>query len=345
MRRVITWASATLLLIALISAVLLGAIWITTERAAQDAVTAWAERVRDMGYQVAIGEVTVSGSPLAPKVEVAGITLGQPNSAIPWEWRADTVRRYGRGSNATFRIGGIQTLSYTVAGETHTLRAGARRFRFSSTGSETKKPSFFIEIIDMFIDRPSELGRMTLGRLRMRVDPGEGPGTIPDGTLLEISIDKLVLPEHRRGPLGDTIASLSTRIDFEGSITELNIPGSLATWRDSDGRIRIRNTRASWGTLELEGRSGALWLDQKFRPTGGMMAAITGYDVTIDAFQAAGMLNEDEMVDIRAAMSFLRQRRAAGTSIGLPVEIKDGVVFVGQATLGTVPKLVPIVGD
>ena len=243
------------------------------------------------------------------------------------------------------RVLGEQTLTYTAGGKVHSIRVAARRFRIKASGVGGGDRSVSLDIRDMFLDRPGDLGRITAERIQLRVDLGAGSGVIPDGTQVLVSLENLVLPEHRRGPLGDTISVLHSEMVFTGAIETLDLPVALANWRDGEGRIILTNCpncSVLWGTLEMKAHGGTLWLDEAFRPAGGFTGTVRGYYVTIDAFHAAGRLTNEDMADIRAMLDFLnRLGPAAEGAISLPVAIEDGLVTIGRATLGAVPRLLP----
>ena len=59
----------------------------------------------------------------------------------------------------------------------------------------------------------------------------------------------------------------------------------------------IHQSQVRWGTLDLSGRGG-FYLDDQLRPQRSIDAHIRGYVTTIDAFHAAGLLDDDERSSI-----------------------------------------------
>jgi len=84
-----------------------------------------------------------------------------------------------------------------------------------------------------------------------------------------------------------------------------------------------------WGTLDLSGRGG-FYLDDQLRP-----------QRSIDAFHAAGLLDDDERSSIDSMLSFLGQRGAL-TDIGLPLQAGKGLIFVGLVSLGKIDWVIPL---
>lgn len=345
MRRVVFLSAGALIAAAILGGGTYAGIWFVNARGAEAAVLNWAERTRTAGYDVQIGTISVSGFPNSVELDLTGITVGQPSSAIPWAWRADSISGSSNKTGTTLRVLGEQTLTYTSGGKVHSIRVAARRFRIKASGAVGGDRSVSLDIRDMFLDRPGDLGRITAERVQLRADLGAGSGVIPGGTQVLVSLKDLVLPEHRRGPLGDTIAVLHSEMVFTGAIETLDLPVALANWRDGEGRIILTNCpncSVLWGTLEMKAHGGTLWLDEAFRPAGGFTGSVRGYSVTIDAFHAAGRFTNEDIADIRAMLNFVNQRGpAAEGAISLPVAIEDGLVTVGRATLGAVPRLLP----
>ena len=102
----------------------------------------------------------------------------------------------------------------------------------------------------------------------------------------------------------------------------------------------IHQSQVRWGTLDLSGRGG-FYLDDQLRPQRSIDAHIRGYVTTIDAFHAAGLLDNDERSSIDSMLSFLGQRGAL-TDIGLPLQAGEGLIFVGLVSLGKIDWVIPL---
>jgi len=69
-------------------------------------------------------------------------------------------------------------------------------------------------------------------------------------------------------------------------------------------------------------------------------AQIRGYETTIDAFDAAGLLDDDERDAIDALLGFLNQGGRRG-NIAMMVSAEDGLIYVGPVSLGRIGPLIP----
>ena len=316
------------------------ALWFSGAAKAEARVHAWADRTRAAGYDVEIGGIAVSGFPGPVELEITGLVVGLAAAGLPWKWRAESVLGAQADGRVQLRLASEHVLTVSVDGREHTLRMAARRFQIDVGADGDGNPLLKFDIRGMFVDRGAS-GRLTVDRADIYVKVAPGPGILPDDSRIGMSLANLMLPEHRRGPLGDTIAILRTELRLDSGIDGLDLATSLRDWRDRDGRLVLGESRVSWGTLEMDTRGGSLTLDELMRPTGGFSGIVTGYEITIDAFQAAGRFTAEDMANIRAMLSFIRQQGRTGGGIGLPVSIRDGNVRIGDAVLGAVPRLLP----
>ena len=347
MRRIVLALVLVAVAVTILGAGGYSAAWLVTARAAEAAVAEWADARRADGYAVVVGHLSVGGFPTEIVVDIREIELAGSDGPLPWRWRIERVVGEGRFGNpaATVLVLGPQRLTYTAAGEERVLRATASRFAVDVRWAEHRIDSVYADIRGLTVER-SEQEPLTARRIQVRAAPGDGPGLVPDDTRFAVSFDTLVLPEHRRGPLGDTLAMLRAEGRVRGALLLAHdLPGTLADWRERGGLVALASSEVRWGTLDMRSAGGLFRLDEGFRPAGGFDAQVRGYLITIDAFHAAGLLSQEAMDDIRSLLAFLRDqgRGGGGGAIGLPVRVQDGRVSVGRAELGGVPRLLPVV--
>ena len=346
MRRVLFVLALTAVVVVVLGSAGYGVAWLLAARSAEAMVGNWADARRSSGFEVVVGNISVSGFPTEIVLEIERLQLTQAEGTLPWRWQAERIRGEGRlgDRGVTIRVVGAQDFTFGAPGSESTLRATARRFAVDLTLGEDRIESVYADIRGLSVDR-EERDPLTARRIQIRAAPGDGPGLVPDDTRVALSLDTVVLPEHRRGPLGDTIEALRAEVRVRGVLRSLDLPEALANWRSGGGVIALLETQVRWGTLDMQSAGGMFRLDEQFRPTGGFDAQVSGYLVTIDAFHAAGLLSQEVLDDIRSLLAFLRDqgRGVGGGTIGLPVRIQNGLVSVGKAQLGTVPPLIPAI--
>ena len=320
------------------------AFWYVAAGKMRDAIAAWGAGSTDV--QVRVGDVAVTGFPDRLIANVGGVEVVRTQGALPWTYRAESLRvsRPLRGDTTVVSISGPQTLTYTADGQLQTVRALADLLAVElRTDEDGAFAGFGLSLAGLKVERPVAQP-FTVRRLSFNMGVGSGlPGVINDRSRFSLRAENVVLPEHRRGALGDTIEQLTFNAIWSQPLTSFDLPVSLARWRDANGYVTFTEVALKWGTLDMTNLgSGVLKLDQELRPTGGMNAGLIGYQITVDAFHAARRLTDEARAAVQAAMTFLGQRVAGqGGRLGLPLDITDGKISVGPATLGEVSPVLP----
>lgn len=317
--------------------------WYVAAGKVRATIEAWAADP-SADQKVSLGAVAVSGFPDRLIATISSIGISRPNGALPWQYTAENLRltRGLGGDTTTIRIFGPQTLTYTADGKSQTAKAQARQFQVElRTDADGAFTGFALGLTDFALERP-EAGPLSIARASVQMAKGSGAaGIINDKTRFAVQVDGLKMPEYRRGALGDTIEQLVFNAAVTQPLASLDLPITLAKWRDSNGYVTVTNVTMRWGTLDMTGlSSGVLRIDQQMRVKGGMSVGVANYMLVIDAFHAARKLNQEARAAAQAAINFLGGR-GANTRIGLQLEIDEGNVNVGPATLGTVGPIIP----
>ena len=324
------------------------AFWYMAAGQMRDAITTWGAGNPDV--QVRVGDVAVSGFPDRLIANVGGVEVTRTQGALPWTYRAASLRvsRPLRGDTTVVSVSGPQTLTYTTGGtassQPQTARAVADlRAVELRTDEDGAFAGFSLSLAGLRVERPVAQP-FTLRRMNFSMGVGSGiPGAINDRSRFSMRAENLTLPEYRRGPLGDTIEQLTFNAIWTQPLASFDLPVSLARWRDANGYVTFTEFALKWGTLDMTNLgTGVLKLDKEMRPAGGMNAGLVGYELTVDAFHAARRLSDEARAAVQAAMTFLGQRRVGqGGRLGLPLDITDGKISVGPATLGEVRPILP----
>ena len=311
-------------------------------RFAEAAFEEWTTERRAEGYEVAVGAVAVSGMPGAIVFDIEDFEIAKPSDPLAWRWYAPRILSTagGRGGAVAMSVVGLQTLRYRADGETRTLSFGGERFQASFEPGVPEQPARLVLEANRFLfARPGEEPDLTASRLRIQLALGDGSGLVPNRSTLGIRADDVVLPDQRRAPLGDTIEAFELEAYFFRPVPPAQtLAAAIGAWRDDRGHLEISRIRLLWGTLNARG-NGRLSVDDALRPYGNIRTIVRDHLTMIDALQAGGVLDNEEMANVRAIMLFLQAN--AGGEVSLPVEFIDGEVRVGPAILGTVKPLLP----
>ena len=311
-----------------------------TIRSAEARFEEWAAELRAEGYDVQFGTLAASGRPGAVALDFADLEIGRPSDPLNWRWRVPAMRvdaGWG-GSPVAINFAGAQSLAYQDQGTTRTLSLGAERLRVSFVPGEQGGRAG-LEATRLVFGPPGEQPSFTAGRLQVQVALGPGPGMIPDHTAFTIQADAVVVPAQRRGPLGDAIQAIELGGSFYRPVLSAEtVAGAFGAWRDDRGYFDLTNLRLLWGTLNSRGE-GRITLDGAFRPTGQIRALLRRHMNMVDALQAGGLIDEQEMANVGALLLFLKNH--SGDEVAVPVVIAEGELRVGPVTLGSVQPLLP----
>lgn len=318
------------------------AYWFAAASTMRGAVTAWAAAPGD-GTTVRIADIAISGFPTQLVADIPRIEV-QRSDALGLTYIGENVRvmRPLRGGDVVVSVRGPQTVSYRDGTETRTLRAKADLASLElRSGDDGAFSGFNLILGNLTVERP-DLAPLTARRIQVQMGKGSGLGNfIPERSRFTVRIENMVMPEHRRGPLGDTIEQFATNAALTKGIDSANLPVSLAAWRDTGGYLTLVETVLKWGSLDLQGQgSGVLKLDDQMRPAGGLNVQLRDYLLTVDAFHAARRLSDEARAAVQQLVGFLSTRGADGR-VGLPLEIVNGEIIVGPAKLGTVSPILP----
>ena len=343
MRWLVRVGIALVALVAVVAAASAG-IWFYAAKSAEAQVREWAQAQRAHGYQVTISDMTTTGFPRTVTMALRGVAIAKADDIVPWSWSADGIvanRAVFGSPSLLVMVLGNQTLTYRTDGADQTTRIQARRFSLDVRPASEKTPAqMAIDVSGLTLARPGDLPPITAKVATIRVTRADGEAVVPEGTRVTIRLDTLVIPENRRGPLGDTIDVFNTDFTVQRPIETLALPAALDRWRQSKGYLNVRQSEIRWGTLNMT-FSGAIGVDDHYRPSGYLNSTLKDFGQTIDAFFAAGRIDAKARADISTMLNFIQGRGVGVGGLGLPMDLAEGNVTVGALTLGTLPALLP----
>ena len=316
-------------------------VWFYSANTARTEIETWLEGLERDGYEATVDAIGISGFPRNILVSLDGLSIAADH-ALDWQWTAPAVQASVSVTNpqrVVVRLRGPQKISYAGTGGIVTMEIRADRlvFQFDLTDDRALE-ALSINTGGLSLKKAEE-DPITAERFQFRATLGQGDEMVPDNTKMSVRFDTLIMPAHTRGPLGDTIQLIQANLELHEPIPNADLGLVLVDWRDADGAVEIEASQVRWGTLDMDG-DGGFTLDDQMRPKGWVNAQIRGYATTIDAFDAAGLLDDDERDAIDAVLGFLNQEGRRG-NIGLMVRAEDGLIYVGPVSLGKIGPLIP----
>jgi hypothetical protein len=324
------WLVAAVLLVLAVLGIDTAAWWLATGRLRQ-AYLAWQAALPAQGWQLAASPPVASGWPLAARLRIDGVRLGQaPPGGFGW---TSARVRFGialarpgvlavdAGGAQSLAVPGLAPLQFR-AGRLHAelpLSLPVRSVQATASDLAVALPAGVMEVAQA--DLQAEWAPRAV---HVRVQAG--PATLPPG--------------HRWG-LGQTIADGSLDLVVHGAWPGGTPRAAAGAWRDGGGSVELRQVAVRWGALDASG-SGRAGLDGDLQPTARLDARVVAPQSALAALADAGAISRDAAVAAGAVLALLEvPGRLANQPdvLSLPLRLQGGGVLLGQIPVARLPKL------
>ena len=269
--------------------------WFLGARSVQATFDDWVTERRASGYEVVVGSTKVRGFPGSVILDINGLEVGKPSDSLAWRWVPGLVRvasGAGESKDLTVRLLGVQSLAYRIGGETRTAQFTGSRFRLRFRHGETGAlDRIAIGLSGFALQRPGDGPPIIARHVQIQTTLGDGDKVIPTDTEIVLRVEGLVLPEHQRGPLGNTIDFLQAAAVLQTGLFSLDLPLALQEWQKNNGHLIVSESRLRWASLNARA-NGVLQLDELLRPAGYLNAHIADFVPALEAFWAARRFDE-----------------------------------------------------
>ena len=303
--------------------------WYRLAAAVRQGVDQWAVAQTSMGWQVALGDITIGGFPFELHLALPGPTI-----ADPWgdRWEGPPV---------------IVRLSPLRPGRVHLAAPG--RHGITPSGRPSIVLSAGAAAADLAIDGDGlatldlQLANVTLGSTSVerlesslrRLAIGAVDHTTPT-LAVTVAFDRLLLPTL---PLGREVTQARLEARVLGRLALGNAKSSFAAWRDDGGTIEFDRLTVEWPPLAVNG-SGTLALDQDLQPILASHCTVRGLLDAIDALTLAGMLRAKDGNIAKLGLGLMGKVTADGVrQWSAPVTVQDRRLSVGPFAILKVPAV------
>jgi hypothetical protein len=328
--------------------VLYGGGWMIAAGWLEDRIGRWAEARRADGMILTSRSVAVSGFPFRWRATIVQPRLIRlaPQPALRWQGpEIDLEWRPWRPREVSFTVSGTHIVSIGAIKETNSLRLSFARAKGDLIFDSTDRPS-------RFQLRLSTLTAWTAGGKEIAVDalvlnlakpPASDPDTPPHqrpALTIDSRATGITLPKAVSTPLGPKIDSLALRATIRGRAPKALPRDALAAWARSGGTVQIDHLGLNWSQLGIEA-DGTMALDGALQPVGALTARLRGYQETLDAFFAAGLIDTGTTMVARFALRALAQGTggAGKDEIKVPMSLQDRWLQVGPVRLFRLPPI------
>lgn len=302
----------------------------------------WIAEQEAEGTSVEIGQRSIGGFPLEFRGDVRSFALRRPDGAA---WRGAGISAGApiwNWNRISFRLDGEQLVTLPRIGAT----AGAGQGDLRLAGGRLAEGRIALGSLAVALPPPAA-GALAVTALDLAVAQpaadGGGAGAVaaPPPARLSGEARGIVLPEMPLPALGPAIDHVGIGLAVTGPLPARLTPVPLAAWRDAGGTLQVEWLSLLWGPLSVEA-TGTLQLDQTLQPRGTLTARIRGFNETVEAAVAAGLLQPPQAALVRGALAALAGPPGpdGAATVTAPLSLANGRLSVGPFPLLRVPPVV-----
>lgn len=300
----------------------------------------WSASQRAAGYSISLGEPQIDGFPFAVRARMAAPAVLAPGGL--WHWRGpDLYLSIRPWAPLEWQFAAPGHHRVDMAGDSprwDELDADALTLGLAiGFDGQVHRATLDLTGISLLDSRLGRSG-IAAGKLDARL-PWPPPGD-PTKSALDLDLDAagIDIPDSQTSPLGQRVDSAHAVIQVMAAPPpEASPRQTLLAWQNAGGAIELREGRLAWGPLEMAGDS-TITLDQNLQPVAAGTVYVAGLKETLDAFVAAGMLQEGPAKLARFMFSALAQG-GRKPHVKLPLTLQDGFLYMGPIKLAPVPPV------
>jgi len=235
----------------------------------------------------------------------------------PWDWNTWSFRMPGQ---------------HRITGPDGDMTVDAKTLDGTIDVSEAQTPHLSLSAAGLIGSGWTAQSANLVLTQNLRADPVLSAG-------FRASLTNLVLPE--KAAIASQLGNRFEQISAEGTVTgPLDLRGwppkavALAQWRDDGGIVDIDAVVIKKGALALSG-DGTLALDGLLQPQGAFGLHVTGYNETLNAMAARGVVAPGDAALIGFVLGALPSTPSddGRPTIQIPLTVQDGGVFIGPVRI------------
>ncbi len=305
----------------------------------RDEYAAWTRNAWSHGWVATADRMEVGGYPFSATLTLGGFALRGGVAALPagLGWKVEEVTLALSLAHPTMllvqpegreelRVSGIDAITFTADQIEASVPLGrvppGQSERLDLTASDLTGG-----LVKSTHPRDVRIASLTL-HLRAARDATRG-----SKAALDLHAEAVELPDTGHWPLGATVSRLTAGLDLTSPpLPAGRAAAAAAAWRDGGGRVLLRSLNLKWGPLRLLGQF-RLGLDAQLQPAGEGIAEVEGYDPTLDALAAAGVIQPGLAATAKAVLTLMARPAADGHGIELPMALQHSTVSVAKIPL------------
>ncbi len=317
--------------------------WFVLAHILRQDIADWTANQRAAGYSVSMSEPQIGGFPLVVRARMASPAIIAPGAL--WHWQGPDV-------DLSIRPWAPLDLMFWAPGHHRMDMAGARP-RWDQLDAEGLL--FGVSIgFDGLVHRvtldltgaallDSRLGKSAIAAAKLDAVLPWPPPADPTKSALDLDLDAagIDIPDSQTSPLGQRVDSLHAVIQVMAAPPpEASPRQTLIGWQNAGGAVELREGTLAWGPLWMSGNS-TITLDRNLQPIAAGTLKVAGLNETLDAFVAAGMLQEGPARLAQFMFAALAKTPPEGgkPQVTLPLTLQDGYLYMGPIKLAPVPPI------
>lgn len=329
-RKAIVTAGAALLVAALVVAYVVW--WNRLADGVSAGIAKWAASRTAAGWQVATGDIAVSGFPFTVHLTLPAPTAkdtegnawqGPPIDVAVPPWAPDSPSLSAPGRHVV-TLAGAPPIEMTARSATGSLlldRDGAKDLSIMLAG--VTLPGASAEAIDV-----------TAHRL------ASGPVAHDTASLTAtIAVQQIAFEDVGDLPFDRTLTEAKIDARLKGSLPAGPLARALSAWRDDGGTIEIDSIDLAWPPLTVTG-DATLALDGAGQPMMAGTFTMRGLPTIVDRLAQAGRIKPSVAGIAKLTLGVLAKPGADGVpETKTPVTIEHRVLYVGPMPLAMLPEV------
>lgn len=312
--------------------------WWLGATAAQSGFAAWFDARRADGWAADAADITVSGFPNRFDTTFTDITLADP--ATGWAWQAPFFQLFALSYQPNHIIAAWPN--------SQTLATPRQTYQFSSTsmqasgvlGADATLPLERANLVADTLAITDEADAVTaMTALRLAIERTESTAATYH---LGLAADNLAPPRtartrlDRQGQLPQTFSAF--RADITASFDKPWDRRAIEQARPQPRQITVTLAEARWGDLELA-VAGALDVDTTGQPSGRLTVKARNWRDIVQLARASGQLPPGLADQVETALSMLAQLSGNSQTLDIPLDFRNGRVFMGPVPIAAAPIL------
>lgn len=320
-----------------------GALWAALATGTQTIADDWIAKQRLNGWSVSAKAPRLDGFPFWPFVVLDNVAITAPLDNGSWSWATDRVTLHPATfdlTRLTVQAAGRHLLDapWTPSGPLFAEAAVANLDINVDTDGRLQRSHIYLEQAELQDAAGLPLVGATLVDLDFMLAEESAS---PEEVFAQFSgrLDDVRLAMDLR-PFDPTIRTLQLAADLVGPLQPGRLQEALELWRRDGGTLEVRRILLDWPPLTIDA-DGTMALDEALQPIAAFSTRITGFNDTLNALEAKGIIPRGQGASAQLVLNLLAKTPPGGDKpeLQVPLSIQDQTLSIGPFDVMDVPTI------